>query len=127
VVAAPLRVLLVEDNDTFREALELLFGLRPDVEVVGSLAEGAGAAEACLELNPHVVVLDYRLRDADSIDVARALGKACPSVAIVCLTGEASEAEVAALAKAGVATTLKKDEPLETIVAALRGAAGFPE
>ena len=42
-VATPVRVVLVEDNDTFRETLELLFGLRPEIEVVASLASGAGA------------------------------------------------------------------------------------
>ena len=38
----PLRIVLVEDNQVFRDALELLLGLRSDVEVVGSLAHGEG-------------------------------------------------------------------------------------
>ena len=41
----PIRVVLVEDNDVFREALELLLGLRDDVEVVASVADGSDAAE----------------------------------------------------------------------------------
>jgi DNA-binding NarL/FixJ family response regulator len=49
-VTAPLRLLLVEDNDSFRAALELLFGLRSAVKVIGSLGNGAGAVEACREL-----------------------------------------------------------------------------
>ena len=32
------RVVLVEDNDVFRETLELLFGMRDEIEVVGSVA-----------------------------------------------------------------------------------------
>ena len=40
----PVRVVLVEDNDTFRETLELLFGLRDEVEVVGSVAIGRRGA-----------------------------------------------------------------------------------
>ena len=31
----PIRLVLVEDNQVFREALELLLGLRSDIEVVG--------------------------------------------------------------------------------------------
>ncbi len=37
---APVRVVIVEDNDTFRETLELLFGMRDEVEVVGDRLDG---------------------------------------------------------------------------------------
>ena len=48
------RVVLVEDNDIFRETLELLLGLRGDIEVVGSVASGARALEVCPQLDPDV-------------------------------------------------------------------------
>jgi DNA-binding NarL/FixJ family response regulator len=48
VAAAAIRVLLVEDNQVFSEALELLLGLQEDIEVVGSVGEGQKAVEAVL-------------------------------------------------------------------------------
>ncbi len=120
----PIRLLLVEDNDTFRESLELLLGLRSDVEVVGALADGEGAVAACRELRPDVLVLDYRLPGLDSLEVARDVRTTCPGVAVVCLTGSASEGDEDGLREAGVAATLTKDERLETIVGTLRLAAG---
>ena len=48
----PIRIVLVEDNDVFREALELLLGLRSDMNVVASVSDGTGAAAVAAELAP---------------------------------------------------------------------------
>ena len=42
-----IRILLVEDNEVFREALELLLGLRADIDVVASVGDGSEAVPAC--------------------------------------------------------------------------------
>ena len=121
---APVRVVLVEDNDVFREALELLFGLRPDIEIVASLADGSEAVAACATLRPDVAVIDYRLPGLDGVEVASAVRHACPGLAVVCLTAQVSDREREALRAAGVVECVTKDEPLEQIVGAIRRAAG---
>ena len=44
-MSEPLRIVLVEDNAVYREALELLLGLRQDVSIAGSLARHAFSLE----------------------------------------------------------------------------------
>ena len=63
----PVRILLVEDNEVFRDALELLLGMRADVEVVASVGDGATAVSAAIEHRPDVVLMDYRLPTLDSV------------------------------------------------------------
>jgi DNA-binding NarL/FixJ family response regulator len=123
-VAAPVRVALVEDNEVFREALELLLGLRSDIDVVGSVEDGTKVVELCKELRPDVVVMDYRLPALDGVQATKALRKACPEVAVVCLTASANLREIDALYAAGAVACLTKDEPLDEIVAAIKRAAG---
>ena len=123
-MTAPIRVLLLEDNPVFREALELLFGLRTDVEVVGSIGDGGAAVRACRKLAPDVLLLDYRLPGMDGLRVAEALRTECPEVALVCLTASASPQELEGLSRAGVAATLTKDQELDVIIEALHLAAG---
>jgi DNA-binding NarL/FixJ family response regulator len=121
-VARPIRVLLVEDNDIFREALELLFGLRSDVEVVASVGEGEAAVQAVREHRPDVVLMDYRLPGMDGVQTTKALLAADPGVAVVALTGEADPRETQALYDAGAVACVTKDQELETIVSAVVGA-----
>ena len=118
------RVVLVEDNDVFRESLELLLTLRGDLQIVAAEPDGANAVEICRAHRPDVLVIDYRLPGADGVQVTEAVRRACPEVAVVALTAAAGEREAEALLAAGAAECVRKDEPLERIVSAIRRAAG---
>ena len=120
----PIRIVLVEDNDVFRETLELLLGLRSDIEVVASVADGTAAVPACREHAPDVVVMDYRLPGLDGVQATAAVREACPATAVVCLTASASGAEMRALEDAGAVECLTKDRELDEIVAAILRAGG---
>jgi DNA-binding NarL/FixJ family response regulator len=122
-MAGPIRLLLVEDNQVFREALELLLGLRSDIEVVASVAEGSSAADAVREYRPDVVLMDYRLPGIDGVQATKAVREAAPDVAVVCLTASANMREVDALYEAGAVACLSKDQELDEIVEAIRRAA----
>ena len=119
----PIRLLLVEDNEVFREALELLLALRNDIVVVASVSDGSSAADAARDHQPDVVLMDYRLPGIDGVQATRAVREAKPDVAVVCLTASANLHEVDALYEAGVVACLSKDQELDEIVAAIRGAA----
>jgi DNA-binding NarL/FixJ family response regulator len=112
-------VVLVEDNRLFRETMELLLGLRAEIEVVGSVAGGAEAVEICGELTPDVAVMDYRMPGLDGAQTTRALIEASPSTRVICLTASVSEAERELVLAAGAVTCLTKDEGLERIVEAI--------
>ena len=121
---APIRILLVEDNDVFREALELLLGLRSDVVVVASVGDGTDAVPACLEHSPDVVLMDYRMPGLDGVQATRAVRGACPDAAVVVLTATANVRETEALREAGAVACLSKSLELDQIVEAIYAAAG---
>lgn len=121
--ARPIRVLLVEDNQVFREALELLLGLRDDIHVVASVADGTDAVPASLEHRPDVVVMDYRLPGLDGVEATKAVRAACPGTAVVVLTASANVHEMDALQEAGAVACLTKDQDLDEIVGAILRAA----
>ena len=123
-MSEPIRVVLVEDNEVFREALELLLGLRDDIAVVASVPDGTDAAAAAAEFTPDVVLMDYRLPGLDGVQATRAVREAAPETAVVCLTASANLRERDALIEAGAVDCLRKDQGLEAIVEAIRSAAG---
>jgi DNA-binding NarL/FixJ family response regulator len=116
------RVLLVEDNDVYRSSLELLLGLQGGIEVVGAVGSGAEAAAAARELEPDVVVMDYRLPGLDGAAATREV-IAASSATVVCLTAEATPDEREEVVRAGAVALVEKGGPIDGLAAAIRAAA----
>jgi DNA-binding NarL/FixJ family response regulator len=119
----PIRVLLVEDNDVYRESLEFLLDRRDDLAVVGGVAEGSAAAAACAALEADVVVIDYRLPDVDGPEAAASIRDRCPNVSVVFLSASAGSEQQEAARRSGWAL-VRKDEGVDALVGAVRAAAG---
>jgi DNA-binding NarL/FixJ family response regulator len=117
-------VLVVEDNEVFREALEVLLGLAGDIRVVAAVGDGAAAVAECRTRGADVALVDYRLPGEDGVETTKALRRTCPGTAVVALTAAARGPEIEALLDAGAVACLGKDEELDEIVAAIRLAAG---
>jgi DNA-binding NarL/FixJ family response regulator len=110
------RVLLVEDNDTFRETLQLLFGLRDEIEVVGAAPNGDIAPKLVAEHRPDVVLMDYRMPGLNGADATKAVLAADPHTAVVCLTASVSMQEVDEVLAAGAVAVVTKDEDFDRLV-----------
>src|SRR4051794_12826753 len=116
----PVRVLLVEDNEIFREALELMLGMRDEIEVVGAVGDGSAVVEATLEHRPDVVLMDYRMPTIDGVEATKLVRAQLPEVAVVALTASADDVQRQALLDAGAVACLGKEEELERIVEAIK-------
>jgi two-component system response regulator DesR len=117
-----IRVLLVEDSDVYRSALELLLPLEDGIEVIGAVATGVDAIAAATSLRPDVALVDLRLPGLDGIETTAALRRAAPLTAVVCLTAEATAGERAAVLEAGAVAVVDKDQPTQALAEALRDA-----
>jgi DNA-binding NarL/FixJ family response regulator len=120
----PVRVVLVEDNDTFRETLHLLFGLRDEIEVVGGVSSGHDAPAMVRQLRPDVVLMDYRMPGLNGAEATRAVLDAAPGTRVVCLTASVTAVEVDEVLAAGAVACVTKDEDFDRLVQVVREAAG---
>ena len=111
-----IRLVLVEDNRLFRETMELLLGLRSEIELVGSVESGSDAIALCTEVSPDVVVMDYRMPGLDGAQTTAAVLQACPRARVICLTASVSPAERELVLAAGAVACITKLESLDRIV-----------
>ena len=120
----PVRVILVEDNDIFRETLELLFSLRDEIDVVASVSMGDRAPSIVAELKPDVVLMDYRMPGLNGAEATRAVLDAYPHTKVVCLSASVTAQEVKEVLAAGAVACVTKDEDFDRLVKTVQEAAG---
>ncbi|WP_414942413.1 response regulator [Amycolatopsis sp. cmx-11-51] len=119
------RVLIVDDQALFREALATLLEVQPEIEVVGEAGDGEQAVRLCAELRPDVALMDLRMPVLDGIAATTRLRAEQPGVRVLALTTFDDDADVFAALRAGAVGYLLKDVSstrlVEALVAAKRG------
>lgn len=112
-------VLLVEDDDTFRNRLARAFRDRGFlVTEAASIEEAAAAAH---DDTPELAVVDLRLPRGSGLDVVRDLLALDPTTAVVVLTGYGSIATALEAVRLGARHYLAKPADADQILAALDG------
>jgi DNA-binding NarL/FixJ family response regulator len=119
----PVRVLLVDDQALFREALATLLEVRPEIEVVGEAADGAEALDRVAALQPDVVLMDLHMPVLDGIAATRRLRVERPEARVLALTTFDDDEDVFAALRAGAVGYLLKDVSGDRLVEALLAAA----
>ena len=117
------RVLLVDDQALFREALGTLLDARPEVEVVGEAGDGNQALERAAALAPDVVLMDLHMPVLDGIAATRRLRVEQPGVRVLALTTFDDDEDVFAALRAGALGYLLKDVSSDRLVEAVLSAA----
>jgi two-component system nitrate/nitrite response regulator NarL len=117
------RVLLVEDNDIYAEAVQLLLESVDEVVVVGRASHGAAGVDLACALAPDCILMDISMPVMDGIEATRLIRDRLPVTRIVMLTSSDDLADRAQAEAAGADAYLTKENRVEVLAAAITGVA----
>jgi DNA-binding NarL/FixJ family response regulator len=113
------RVLIADDQRVVRQGLELLLGLLPGVEVVGTASDGEEVMALAADLEPDIVLMDLRMPRCDGVEATRRLRVTHPDIKVIVLTTYADDRSVLDALRAGARGFLTKDAGAEEIQQAI--------
>jgi DNA-binding NarL/FixJ family response regulator len=115
-----IRLVLADDHPLILDALDGLFRLEEDIEVVARCTDGVQALEAVERLEPDVLILDLRMPIADGPQVLRALQKLGSPTRVVLLTGSVEDRELIECLRLGVRGLVLKEMAPRMLVQCVR-------
>jgi DNA-binding NarL/FixJ family response regulator len=118
-----IRLMLVDDQSLFREALRTLLALQPDFEIAGEAENGERAVALAQSCKPDVILMDLRMPVMNGVEATRRVRATLPSACVVVLTTFEEDEEVFAALRAGAVGYLLKACSAEKLCDAVRAAA----
>lgn len=85
-----MRIVVVDDSETFRQRVKRHLGEDPTITIVGEAGDGEAALRVIKELRPDVVLLDLSMPNADGFGVLRQVKEQSDAIRVIVVTGDAS-------------------------------------
>ena len=83
---SPVRLLIADDHEIFREGLESLFAKQKDIELVGEAINGKQLLEHTERLLPDVILTDIKMPVMDGIEATKIIAEKFPQIGIIALS-----------------------------------------
>jgi DNA-binding NarL/FixJ family response regulator len=117
---APVRVVLVDDQELVRSGLRRILRRRDGFEIVAECADGAELPAVLAEHEVDVVLMDLRMRDVDGITATQRLADCADSPPVLVLTTFDDDEMLSGALRAGAAGFLLKDSSADDLIRAVR-------
>lgn len=114
-----IRILVVDDQEIFAHSLVRLLGSRPEFKIVGSAGRVADAVAGAVAYEPDVILMDFELPDGDGAQATEQVKALTPAAKVIMLTVRDDEQVLVRSIAAGCSGFVKKDAPVEDLLAAI--------
>ena len=117
--AQPIRILLVDDDASFLNSLEVMLTGEPGLEIVGKAASGEEALAAAARVEPDVAVIDVLMPRMSGIECAHLLQERYPRSRVILISGSIFEDKRPHPDERGTDAYLEKSEVPERLHATI--------
>lgn len=115
-----IRLLIADDHAVVRRGLVLVLRQEPDFSIVGEAKDGLQAFEMTQQLQPDVVILDWKMPGMDGLQAAYQIREKMASVRLLLLSGGPIQAVALEALEEGIDGFVLKDIAPDNLIDAIR-------
>jgi DNA-binding NarL/FixJ family response regulator len=115
-----IRVVIVDDQKVVTQGLKALLESEPDIQIVGTGANGQEAISLVSSLMPDVLLIDHYMPVMNGVEATQSIAAQFPSVAVLLLSGSDQDDHIAEALQAGAKGYLLKSTSSEDLANSIR-------
>lgn len=115
-----IQILVVDDQNFTREALQAILEKEPDLEVVGKATSGTEALEYLEQTKVDITIVDLEMPQMSGLTLAKILNERFPETKVIILSGNDDEENINAAVESGARGYLLKNTTSQEIVDTIR-------
>lgn len=116
----PIKLVLADDHQLFREGVKRILNMESDLEVVGECGDGIQVLELCNTLHPDIVLMDINMPIENGVMATEKLKEIFPDIKVIILSIHDDESYVFETLRKGASGYLLKDMAAESLINAIR-------
>jgi DNA-binding NarL/FixJ family response regulator len=120
----PVRIMLVDDHELFRNGIASLLDSQPDMEVVAEASDGLEAQFRAVAINPDLILMDINMPGVDGLESLGNIRSELPDTIIIMLTVLDEDEKIFKALRAGANGYILKNSNSEDFIGMLRDAMG---
>jgi DNA-binding NarL/FixJ family response regulator len=120
LLSTPIRIILADDHELFRDGFIAMLKKQPDIEIVGEAKDGDELVKLTRQLKPDVIVTDILMPGTDGIEATKILRDEFRHMGVIALSMSNDDHLVLQMIDAGARGYLLKNAPKEEIIEAIK-------
>ena len=115
-----IRILVVDDQNFTRQALQAILEAETDFEVIGQATSGAEALKQMEDKEADIIIVDLEMPEMNGLTVTKIISKRFPDTRVIILSSHDDEANINAAVEAGARGYLLKNTSTQEIADTIR-------
>ena len=115
-----IKILIVDDQNFTRQALQAILEAELDFEVVGQAVSGSEALSLMESKETDIIIVDLEMPEMDGLTVTKTIGQRFPDTRVIILSSHDDEASINAAVEAGARGYLLKNTSTQEIADTIR-------
>lgn len=117
---APIRIVIADDHEIFRDGFKLLLKKQSEIELIAEAGNGKELVRLVEEHQPDVVITDIQMPVMDGIEATKIITEKFPSLGVIALTMFNEDSLIVDMLEAGARGYLLKNTNKEELVKATK-------